>query len=332
MSGFYVVHQNIQVFAGGPPNKAITGQIIYETMASNAERGGYGPAEPIGVLGFTEVCNANGGTQSSLTNIAASVFDDDALGFFIPCGQTATQVQNDINAHNNGKEKTSTEYIAIYTGSGFTPEYYGNVLKDNAGIWVATICAVAENEADGNDIQDDEYVPDGITVVDQPLPSGMSADCRGVCFVAGIYNNVRHLIGFAHNVYNIGSITTLAASLGGGYILSAIKAAFAKSAQPNYYNELTTIMFGGDWNTKPTANGTRGNMFLFFAADADDDPIQTTEYHEYDYWFYSTDNTENSNHFIEPESVDPYAVVKANGTTKAVPFSDHQAILAYIQS
>ena len=159
-----------------------------------------------------------------------------------------------------------TEFVGIaWNPLMLQVEYVGQAVQVD-GVWQAYLTRYANG-----------VVPPRVA-----FPAGVplrTADSRGLAFVAGMAGGAPYLIGFMHNMLNLGNRT-------GAYDNIPTMTTRACQAMGGAYAN-ARIIVGGDFNLLPRNPGTarsRGAMYFVAAEDDDGTYANTTVANAYDFW------------------------------------------------
>lgn len=238
---YYLFHQNMRVYGGGSVDRNDAFRQAFSEISDDI-----GHTSRILVAGFTEVMNSKV-CAKELPGLALKLDPALKTTYFLACGITALT------------RTLVPEYVAISTYSTFKVGIMGRVLKKADKSW-------------GCWSSDDGPVGE--------LPSGLAADVRGLGYVGGTHNGKSLIVGYMHNMYNLGERSTYFQSL--PKMMQLIKA-----KHPDW--DKVPIVFGGDFNLPPRAISRRSETYTICARDASDEPINTTSKHAYDYWISDRD-------------------------------------------
>ncbi len=251
-----IFHQNLRVFGGG---RAARNAAFQAALAEVQAAAGVGYL----AAGFTETMNDGDPCQGALRGLANSL--DEGLGRLsvIAVGTTAVGVQ--------------TEFVGIaWNPDTIDIEVVGQVLLVDRE-WQVFLSN-----------QPGEAVP--ATVGPPPGIPLRTADSRGLAFAAGMVGGLPCLIGFMHNMLNLGDKT-------GAYDNIPAMATRACQAIGGAYTN-AHIIVGGDFNLPPRNPGTartRGQFYCVAATDGNGAYVRTTVANAYDYWLVNFDGLTSAN-------------------------------------
>lgn len=237
---YHLFHQNMRVFGGGSiqRNNAWEKAMQYIHLGTAKDR--------VLIAGWTEVMNA-GLTKESLTKIAVKLDAGLTTTVLFACGITC------------GKS-SEPEFVGISISEAFKPEFSGRVLRtsDVKAPWICVTSKMCEIEK-------------------WPAKLPLAADARGLCYVGGSHKGKQMVLGFMHNMYNLGDRSMPDTKT------QAMEKLIRKA---HGLGENIPFYFGGDWNAEPHEKSTssRQTMSAVYGKTGKKPAVTTTGNHIYDYW------------------------------------------------
>lgn len=252
MAKYHVFHQNMRVFGGGSYSRNEAFEGAMEEISSDL-----GNSRRVLVAGYTEVMN--GKTASALTDISVSLDPALTKPLLFAVGITAFKASN-------------PEFVAISLFKTFKLIDMGRVLRLGSIYKAPRWVCISSGDLDITAMPD-EAVPDS----------------RGMAYVYGSFQGQSIVVGFMHNLYNLGDRSGSFQAIGG--MTNLIRKRHGLGSD-------VPIIFGGDFNVKP-----RDNIGGVNAAYAEDDnkPVNTTSHHAYDFWITTT-VIDNDRAFVHAET------------------------------
>lgn len=251
----YVFHLNMQNFGGG----TIARNDAFDTAlaAIGAATNPY-----YVVAGFTEIRNCRA-APTALGDIVTQLDAGLTTTCVIWCGVAAKARASDPDRH---------EYAAISWDRRF-------LAVDRVGHTYNSLDKWEERSIAGP--------AEGTHVL--PAPSGIvTADKRGMVFVAGKQGGVARIFGFLHDMYTVNERGLLIAVI--GPFIKAIRASLKEDGIAGYDD--CRVHVGGDFNVEPRNPSKRyGLKALGARAGGAGNPYRkTTVAHAYDFWMVRSDS------------------------------------------
>lgn len=184
------------------------------------------------------------------------------------------------------KQGQAPEYVVISCRHDFTISFSGRVLLMSDQKWKCWPWDKFPNDR---------------------LPEELTADSRGLAYVGGNFKNQQMIIGFMHNMYKEGNRS-------GGFSALPTMMKLIWEAHSGWGN--VPIYLGGDFNVKPRGFSSRADAQVICAVDANNNNINTTRTHPYDYWVTSDPKKTNGDVTVCEETRDV-----------VVGLSDHAGVL-----
>jgi hypothetical protein len=252
---YHIFHQNLRVFGGRSLDRNEAFADAMEDISDDL-----GSSDRVLVAGFTEVMNAGAG--DALAEMATALDQGLQVPYLFACGVTAVGAK--------------PEYVAISVFKGstvqFEVEYAGKVLRRADKKWqcfASTDCDISK----------------------LPTKADLEADVRGLAYVVGTikggaYHGKQMVMGFMHNMYNLGersiyysSLTEIAAQI------------YSKHSLAN----TVKCFFGGDFNLEPHNIRSRKGPTLYSVFEqTGTKPTKTTVKNAYDFWLTNMQNVSNT--------------------------------------
>jgi len=240
---YSIFHQNMRVFGGGSALRNVGYDDAMSEISSDL-----GVNQRILVAGFTEINNCNS-TAAPLEDFALTLDPGLTKVYHFAIGVTALN-----------KTKTP-EYIAIALYKEVSLNSWGRVLRNSDKTWKI-------------------YHQDNTLL----MPNGdWAADSRGLAYVAITFKGTKMIIGFIHNMYNLGDRS-------GAFTAIPKMADEIRKTEGGAWTQ-APIYIGGDFNVAPRTFSSRANMSAVYAEDAHNNPENTTSSNAYDFWLYKADPT-----------------------------------------
>ena len=274
MPNYYLFHQNMRVYGGG---NAERNEVFNEAMmdiSSDLDK------DQVAVAGFTEIMNF-GASVDTLDMIAHHLDVNLTKPLFFACGITAFK-------------SDSPEYVAISVHKAFSIQIAGRVLlleqpSSNRPKWTC--------------------VPSTELKV-ATVPDNLSPDSRGLAYVGGKFQGKYLIVGFMHNMYNLGDRSSAFQALS-----DMIQLIWDKHSEWDGY----MTIFGGDFNVEPRDN--LPSAYTVYATNNNNEPVNTTKHHPYDYWIASKQISKN-NAYVYTETRDvPSGLSDHGGISLKLPMN-----------
>ena len=254
MPDYYIFHQNMRVYGGGNAERNEVFNDAMMEISSELDK------DQVVVAGFTEIMNF-GATVDALGVVAAHLDVNLRDPLFFACGITAFKNE-------------SPEYVAIAMHKNFSRQIGGRVLLTRPDPYSKPQwTCFSETDL-------------GI----QSIPKGIVPDSRGLAYVGGRFKNKYMIVGFMHNMYNLGDRSSAFQALSN--MINLIWAEHSTWAN-------TATIFGGDFNVDP--RDITSSVHTIKAVDNNNNAIPTTKHHTYDFWISSA-NIPNGNAFVDQQT------------------------------
>ena len=310
-------HQNMRKWGG--VSRTVDFTKAYGDMRYN---GSMRDAILVIAAGFTEIVNASDNTLTHLNEIAAKLAKKGVeMG---PVYLTPAGVNQDYEV---------TEYIGVSLWSSATASAWGychlykstNVLRADPKFFARSF--IGKNQVlPKPPSQREEMLPNGATELWNLIP-----DYRGIAFVAADLDARPFIVGFMHNVCQIGdpSISIKAMPQAFTAIRDKVAAIYSEFQD-------APIIVGGDFNvrpSKPSASQSTTTIFPRAAAFKNPPPTyrNTTSANPLDFWFYNK-KPFNIGKTIEPGNTDCFLHNEAfvgeyfTKNDNSVQLTDHMGI------